>query len=219
VAPLDGVKIAEFVAAARESVTSRLRGVGASEIVLHLTEVPPPRLTVIPYRRTPLALISVKGEAAQLTRARESLADLPGSLSGWCVDESVPVLRTRSWPAGERAPGACLLTLFNRNARLGRDDFFHEWYEHHTPLSLDVHPLWGYVRNAVAEPVVLESGRWDGIVTEYFREREDLLSTVRLFGGPLMALPNMARVGLHVSKFIDMRTIQNYLVEEYVLQA
>ena len=218
--PPPATRIPGFAATARTLLASRLKGRGA-ELVLHLTEQVPPRLTLVPYGRRPVALLSAWGEVAALGRVREALAGLEGSLAGWQVDEAIPVTRERTWAVGERAPGACLLTLFHKNRKLDRDAFFHEWYQHHTPLSLRVHPLWCYVRNAVAEPIVPGSPSWDGIVCESFRERRDLLQHRRLFGGPAFdswrALPNMVRVGRHVSSFLDMRTIENYLVEEYRL--
>jgi hypothetical protein len=219
--PVHVTPLRAFGEAARSEIAGRLGGCGASEVILHLTEEPPPRLTLVPYRRSRLALISVRGSQAALAKARDGLATLPGSIAGWRVDEAIPVPRRRTWPTGARAPGACLLTLFHKSKKLDRAAFFREWYEHHTPLSLKIHPLWCYVRNAVAEPVLAGSPHWDGIVCESFAQRGDLLHHHRLFGGPdlsaLRAPLNMIRVGLHVSKFLDLRTIENYLVEEYCL--
>jgi len=215
--PEAGVTLERFAAGARDEVGSRLAGRGAEDVVLHLTEREPPRLSVLPWRRSPLALISVHGGEAALAACAEALRALPGALHGYRVEEALPVARTRTWPAGTRAPGACLLTLFRKNPKLDREAFFREWYGTHTPLSLEIHPLWGYTRNAVQAPLLPGSEPWDGIVTEDFRAKEDLLDPRRLFGGALRCVPNMARVGLHVSKFLELSTLENYLVEEYVL--
>lgn len=212
-----GTSLQRFAATAREDVRSRLSPLGATELVLHLTERPPPRLSALPWRREPLALISVHGDEAVLASAARALEGLPGRLHGYRVDVSVPVVRPRTWPVGQRAPGICLLTLFRKNPRLDHPTFLREWHEVHTPLSLGIHPLWGYTRNAVQGAVVPGSPHWDGIVTEDFRVDEDLLDHRRFFGGTLRALPNMARVGLHVSRFLDLPTLENYLVDEYVL--
>jgi EthD domain len=210
--PLSG-----FAAEARGEMARRLGGLGATEVVLHLTEDAPPRLSPLPWRREPLALLSARGEAPVLEAVARALSELPGSLHGYRVEASVPVARPCTWPPGTRAPGACLLTFFKKNARLDREAFFREWHQVHTPLSLEIHPLWGYTRNAVQAVLVPGSSPWDGIVTEDFRTPEDLLRPHRLFGGALRALPNMARVGLHVSKFLELSTLENYLVAEYAL--
>jgi hypothetical protein len=174
-------------------------------------------LSPLPWRREPLALISLRGVPEALALAGEALRRLPGTLEGYLVDEALPVPRARTWLAGTSAPGACLLTLFRKNAKLTRPEFFREWFEVHTPLSLKIHPLWGYTRNAVRSPLLEGSQPWDGIVTEDFRATEDLLDPRRLFGGTLQAVPNMLRVGRHVSKFLELSTLENYLVDEYVL--
>lgn len=215
--PLPGTSLPAFASQARGRVAEALHGCGARAASLHLTEEPPPRLSLVPYRRDPVALVGVRGDEGALHKARGRLLDLPGRLEGWKVDESIPVPRRRTWAVGERAPGGCLLTFFRKNPKLDRSAFFHEWYERHTPLSLKIHPLVGYVRNAVIEPLHPGSSAWDGIVTESFASREDLLSHRRLFGGTLRALPNMVRVGLHVSKFLEFSTIENALVAEYAL--
>lgn len=212
-----GTPIRSFAASAPGHLAARLQGSGAREAVVHLTEEASPRLTPLPYRNEALALIGLRGEDGLLEKARAALRDLPGTLEGWRVEESVPVPRARTGPAGTPAPGACLLTLFRKNPRLGREEFFQEWYGRHTPLSLEIHPMVGYVRNAVAEPVLPRSGSWDGIVTEDFAERADLVSLSRLFGGRLRALPNMVRVGRHVAHFLHFPSIENYFVVERVL--
>lgn len=215
--PPSGVALEAFAAGARGEVAARLAAVGASEVVLHLTERTPPRVSLLPWRREPLALVSVRADEAALRAAGAALAALPGAVHGYRVEEALPVRRERTWPRGTRAPGACLLTLFRKHPRLDREAFYREWFGVHTPLSLEVHPLWGYTRNAVQEALVPGSTPWDGIVTEDFREDADLLQARRLFGGAARMLPNLVRVGRHINFFLQLSTLENYLVEEYVL--
>ncbi|HEY3445096.1 MAG TPA: EthD domain-containing protein [Myxococcales bacterium] len=215
--PVAGTSIASFASFAKPGLAKSLAGCGAGEIGLHVTEELPPRATPVPYLKEPLALVSVKGSEEALKSAAERLHTLPGTLQAWSVDEAVPVVRTQTWAPGERAPGACLLTFVRQNPKLTREAFLHEWFEHHTPLALKVHPLAGYVRNAVVKPLLPDTPRWDGIVTESFAAREELTSPRRMFGGTLKCLPNMIRVGLHVSKFLEFSTIQNAFVSEYTL--
>ncbi len=217
--PPRGTALAGFAEEARAAVSRQARGLGAAELELHVTEEPPPRLAVIPFKRRPLALVSVRGEDVELgARAGDRLDDLPGAWAGYRVEEALPVARARTWGHGTRAPGACLLTIFRRHPRLDRERFLREWHGKHTPMSLDIHPLWSYVRNTVQEIVLPGSPPWDGLVTESFREPGELLNPVRLFGGPLRAPWNMARVGLHISRFMDLRSMENHLVAEYTLE-
>jgi hypothetical protein len=218
--PSPGEDLADFSARARELVPRQLRGLGAREVWLHVTEEPPPWLTLVPLRRIALALVSLQGDDPGLgDAAGDKLDDLDGQWSGYRVTEAQPVARARTWPLGERAPGACLLTVFRKNPRLDRERFLAEWHGKHTPMSLEIHPLESYVRNTVEAPVILGSPPWDGIVTESFASRRVLLNPLELFGGPLRAPLHMARVGLHIRKFMDLRTMQNYLVAEYPLEA
>ncbi|KXS20266.1 hypothetical protein M427DRAFT_52500 [Gonapodya prolifera JEL478] len=222
--PARETTLATFSSSALRTVSDLLKDVGPGEHIIFLTEVPPPRFSMFPYVRSPLALVSVKGTAEQLSRARDALKQLPGTVEGWKVDEAIPVVRKRTWNVGEKAPGVTLLTLFRRNPLLSQETFLSEWYNRHTPMSLDIHPLTGYVRNRVGSVIIEGSKEWHGIVTECTAEREDLIEYGRMFGGPKnnsrswMMLPNMIKVGLHIMYFIDMRTIENYFVEEYVLQ-
>jgi len=199
-------------------VPRQLDGLDADEAWLHVTAEPPPRLSLIPFRRTPVALVSVKGQPEDLgARVGERLQALGGVWSGYRVNEAQPVERPRPANPGERCPGACLLTLFRRHPRMSRERFLAEWHGKHTPMSLEIHPLRSYVRNTVREPVLPGSPPWEGIVTESFDPRQDLLNPLRLFGGPLRAPLNMLRVGLHIRSFMDLRSMENYLVSEQAI--
>jgi hypothetical protein len=220
--PDSAASLARFASWARAELERRLSGVDAQEITLHVTEARPPRLTVIPFRRSPAALISVSGSDDELgKRVAERLAPLGGELDGYLVEEAQPLPRPRTWAAGEPAPGVTLLTVFRRHPRLSHERFVAEWHGRHTPMSLDIHPLISYVRNTVVEP--LESTRarsrgWHGIVTEAYPTMRDLANPLFLFGGPLRAPFNMVRVGRHIASFMDLRTMRNYLVTERALE-
>lgn len=204
-----------------ERVTARLtdrlaRAHGLEELVLHSTHRAPPRLAIVPFRREALAMIGVRGERASVDALEESLRSL-GTIERHLVRQSTPRARTRTWALGEPSPGLCLVTSFRKKAGLDHAAFVREWHEHHTPLALEIHPLVGYVRNAVLETEGAASPRWDGIVLESFATEADLLEPLRFFGGGLRALGGMWRVGTHVPRFLDLRTLENHLVRERVL--
>lgn len=201
--------IAVFARAGVDAVARRLDGVPLDEVVVHATVREPPRVSLVPFRRDAVALVSVRGGEEALGRARDALSTLPGRLEGWSVDESIPVARTVK-------ARATLLTLFRKSARIDRELFFARWFGEHTPMTLEIHPVIGYVRNVVTAPVVEGSTPHDGIVTEDFAEERDL-TTLRLFGRGPRALWNTIRIGRHVSSFLDLRTIETWLVEERTL--
>jgi hypothetical protein len=91
-----------------------------------------------------------------------------GAASGYRVEESVPRGYERTWPDGADTPGGSMLTLLRR------------WHEGHSPLALEIHPLWNQVRNVVRAPVLPGSPPVCGIVEEQFRTREDLLDLAAL---------------------------------------
>ena len=87
------------------------------------------------------------------TAAEKEIAPLGARHSGFLVDQAIPRdYDRRTWPDGARTPGAKLLSLFPKPARLSDEQFFGHWFGSHTPLSLEVHPLWRYVRNVVESP-------------------------------------------------------------------
>lgn len=196
-------EIGVFARAGRDAVERRLDDAGLTQIVVHSTQRVPPRLSLVPFQRAPMALVSITGDDASLARARHQLATLPGRLEGYTVDESTPVARTG--PAA-----ATLVTLFRRAPRVPPELFLRRWHDEHTAMTLEIHPVVGYVRNVVRAPLAPDVPPWDGIVTEDFAAIEDV-TTLRLFGRGPRALLNAIRVGRHVPTFLDLRTIETYL--------
>lgn len=182
-----------------------MAALGRTGVTVHVTCAPPPRLTLVPFRRSPILLVTLEGERPSAEGARDELRrrfrTAPVSLVA--LDTRVVVAPGRS--------RATLLTLFRQRPGLDRREFFRRWYEEHTPMTLEIHPVTGYVRSAVTEVMDGEE-RWDGIVTEDFAEERDL-TTLRLFGRGPRALANAVRVGLHVRSFLDLSTIETYLVQ------
>jgi hypothetical protein len=179
-----------------------------------VTAEPAPKLSLIPFRRRAVVLLSIWDGGDEPPERWTGLIGGLGAVQGYQVTEALPVPLKRSWPASERTPGVGLLTLFNRKPGLSDEELLRLWHEGHTPLSLRIHPLWSYLRNLVEDAVVPDSPRLDGIVEEHFREPADLLNPARLFGGPLHMLPNMLRVGLDIRGFMDLRHMENYFVHE-----
>ena len=207
-----------FAADVTDRLAPRLLAHDPAALKLTFTPCAPPRLTVIPFRRGALALVSAvprDGDTDPEEWARTIGGTLgPVRIDGYRVVESTPLAYARGWPDGARTPGVGLLTLFNRRPGQPDEQFFRAWHGGHTPLSLRIHPMWNYVRNVVTEPATAGTPRLDAIVEEHFRSRDDLLNPVRFFGGPLAMVPNMARVALDIRNFIDLSSMETWFVDE-----
>ena len=210
-----------FAARLRGQGLSAIAALGRFDLKLTLTESSPPALSVIPLRRRPIALLSLTGAALPDPGAVHDALALHGDeVAGYRVVESVPRAYERDWPDGQRTPGVGLLTLFRRRRGLSDEDFIARWHGGHTPLTFRIHPVWNYVRNVVESSHFDGSPPFDGIVEEHFRTRRELLRPPVFFGGPHLMVPNMVRVGLDIRRFIDLQTMEVYLVvEEHVRSA
>jgi hypothetical protein len=200
--------------------------------VLAVTEEKPPAFSVVPFRKDLMALISLDG----LPESPGWPEPPPGFTGAWESDVAFPIIHERTWPLGERSPGAGLLTFLRRKKSLSEEEFLHRWFNGHTPLTLEVHPNVGYVRNrikrtyeaagTVAVPLLAggpESPgapeRWDGIVEEQYDPPSDLLNPARFFGGSLAGMPRtMLRVYRDVKGFLDYPSIRSWLTREYRLK-
>ena len=135
-----------FARAGRDAIERRLDGAGLRTVVVHTTHVPPPALSLVPFRRSPMALVSMHGDETALAEAGRRLGTLPGRVEGYAVEESVPI-------ACARPPRATLVTLFRRAPRVSTELFLRRWHGEHTPMTLEIHPVVGYVRNVVRAPL------------------------------------------------------------------
>lgn len=145
------------------------------------------------------------------------LQPLTEKVWGYLVTESVPLeYPDRTWPDGTKSPGVTLFTAFPKPDRLTDEQFFAHWHGSHTPLSFEIHPLWRYIRNAVARPLTAGAPPYRGIVEERFRVIEDALDMERLFRGKAA---NMKRGMKDVDQFLDRDKIDSALMSEYVVKS
>jgi hypothetical protein len=219
--PPDQVGLAALKSQVLDKLVPRLLQLNPEKLKVDLTEPNRPRLTVLPLKKNHLAMISVwDGRADRAQQWQSEMASLGWSMAGYQIAESTPRAYTKDWKDGEASPGIVMLTLMNKNRRLSYEQFMKEWFEHHTPnVALKVHPLWNYIRNVVDSVVVDGSPALDGIVEEHFRQRRDITNPLRFFGGSLMMIPNMIKVGLHANKFLDLSLVENYLLTEYHIRS
>jgi hypothetical protein len=185
-------------------------------ISMTLTEDPPPRFSVIPFRKGKIAVVSM---ISDLPHPEDLLIHAVGYSGSYQVTEALPVAYSKNWPDSQRTPGICLLTLFKKKKSIDYETFLHRWHNSHTPLSLKIHPLWHYNRNVVDSWVIAASEEWDGIVEEHFRKRQHLTNPFIFFGNPLTMWYHMIQVYADTNSFLDYHTIETYLVQEYIMKS
>ncbi|HTO70561.1 MAG TPA: hypothetical protein VMR31_11925 [Myxococcota bacterium] len=158
------------------------------------------------------------GSVDDRTGHESLLRDSAATAAGYLVTESVPRdFDRRTWPNGARSPGVKLVSVFPKPDRLGRDEFIARWHGSHTPLSLEVHPLWRYVRNAVARPLTEGAPPYAGIVEEHMRELADLTDPARFYGGADEMQANMKRILDDAKSFLDLERVASVVASEYIL--
>ena len=203
----------------RGDVAGRLLALGPEKLQLTVTEEPPPKPSFFPFRSQPLAIFNVFDDAERPARFTEALRDAAPSVSGYEVEESYPVSYAKAWGDGEPTPSPILVTLLHKKPGIGQDEYIQRWHGGHTPLSLEVHPLWYYQRNVVRAPVTEGAEPSDGIVLEACKTRGDLLNPARFFGGALKMVPNMLRVANDIKGFLDMKKVETFYATEYHLRS
>ena len=203
----------------RNEVSQRLLGLEPSKLQLTVTETPPPKLSLFPFKSQPMALFNVYDDAADHTRFSEALQSSASSVSGYEVEEAYPVAYDKAWSDGEPTPSPILVTMLRKKAGISTDEFTRRWHDGHTPMSLEIHPLWYYQRNVVREAVTDGADPSDGIVLEACRTRGDLLNPTRFFGGALKMVPNMLRIASDINGFLDMRKTETFYATEYHLRS
>ena len=190
------------------------------KLKISLTEIERPRLTILPLKATGLALVSVWGELdGDIERWQAEMTSISGGVVGYRVTESTLVAYEKDWEDGNASPGTVLLTLMKKNAKLSYEQFMDEWFGHHTPMALRIHPLWNYTRNVVESVVIEDSPPFDGIVEEHFRSLGDITNPARFFGGAFRMLPNILKVYRHTNKFMKISATENYLLTEYHIRS
>ena len=203
---------------------ARMKGLGAkllelgpSKLQLTVTDAPPPKLSLFPFKSAPIAIFNVYADdPGPFTDALKGAAD---QVSGYAVDEAYPVAYEKAWSDGDPTPSPILLTMLHKKEGVSEDEYIDRWHYGHTPLSLEIHPLWYYQRNVIVEPVTEGAEHSDGVVLEACPTRRDLLNPTRFFGGALKMVPNMLRVANDIKGFLDMKKTETFYATEYHLRS
>jgi hypothetical protein len=190
-----------------------------SKLQLTVTEAPPPKLALFPFKSEPIAILNVYADGDDPSRFTDVVRGAATKVSGYAVEEAYPVEYDKVWSDGDPTPSPILLTMLHKKAGVSTDEFIDRWHNGHTPLSLQIHPLWYYQRNVVVQPITEGAEPSDGIVLEACKTRGDLLNPARFFGGALKMVPNMLRVANDIKGFLDMKKTETYYATEYHLRS
>ena len=85
-----------------------------------LTEEVPPLISIIPFKKSKIASISIVVEKSNYF---EELINEKGFTGLYETTEALPVSYTKNWVDGEITPGVCLLTLFNQKKSIDYKTF------------------------------------------------------------------------------------------------
>jgi hypothetical protein len=143
--------------------------------------------------------------------------------AGYLVSESVVLGYPDevAWAPGQRSPGLTQATLFDKNPEASDEKFFHVWHTLHRTTTLDLHPVWVYIRNEVVRAITPNAPPLRGIVYESTRTAEDMLDPHTFFGsgGDHDALKrNIEHVATETGEFINYDTIQTAVMHEYLVR-
>jgi hypothetical protein len=97
------------------AILPSLLELGPAELKINLTEPASPRFTVLPLKRTNLAMIFVWHSQADGAKQRQSdMAGMRWQLNCFQVTESTPVACGKEWEGGESSLGTAMLTAMKK---------------------------------------------------------------------------------------------------------
>jgi len=195
-----------------QSIIDSLKTIKPARLHYTITLEKPPKISVIPFSKEKVALISV-------TTDDDAFMDIIQKADGYSgtfkVTEALPIAYQKDWPDGEATPGLCLLTLFRQKKGINYETLIDRWHNGHTPLTLKIHPIYHYSRNMVDEMIGHPPVKYDGIVEEHCKTRKELMNPFKFFAKSGFAVVNMIKTYFDVNSFLDYKSIETYLVAEY----
>ncbi|MCH2172686.1 EthD domain-containing protein [Myxococcota bacterium] len=142
------------------------------------------------------------------------LRELSDRLAVYLVSESIPrEYAERSWPEDERSPGVCIVSAFPKPERVDDETFYACWHGSHTPLSLRIHPLTRYVRNAVVRSLTPGAPDYRALVCESVGSFQELADPMIFYGSEEGRRETME----DLLKFADLETMQSVPMSEYLV--
>lgn len=199
-----------------ETLVPSLVALDTGGLTLTYADGPPPPVPRIGTAGERFSLlVSLVGDPAAASAVESMLAAAGFFVAIYRAETALPVTYERTWPEGETSPGLVQLTFLRRKVRMDDDAFYAAWHDVHTPLAMEIHPLWRYARHTVREVVTAGAPPFEGIVELHFRHDEDVTDPVRFYGGDAA---NAKRIAQDVRSWIDFGTIEVVHGRERVLR-
>lgn len=189
-----------------EALAPTLHAIDTASLAYTFLDGPPPpvpRIGAVGERFA--VLISMLGDITAARAIEAVLAKSGFFVAVYGAETAVPVEYDRTWGEGELSPGLVQLTFLRRKAGLDDDAFYAAWHDVHTPLAMEIHPLWRYARHTVREVLTEGAPPFEGIVELHFRHDEDVTDPLRFYGG---STENAKRIAQDVRSWIDFGTIE-----------
>ncbi len=206
-----------------DAVRARIEGLAPSfasldvaSLAYTLLDAPPapvPRIGAVGERFA--VLVSMLGDLTAARAIEAMLAKSGFFVAVYGAETAVPIDYDRTWAEGSLSPGLVQLTFLRRKVGLDDDAFYAAWHEVHTPLAMEIHPLWRYARHTVREVLTEGAPPFEGIVELHFRHDEDVTDPLRFYGG---STENAKRIARDVRAWIDFGTIEVVHGRECVLR-
>lgn len=197
-----------------------LSDAGARELCFSVAAVDDPDLdSVMQFNRSGLLDAQLSLWVDHLDGRGEIEAIVSGLASrhaGYLVTESI--LRDyeeRDWAPNEPSPGIALVTTFPKPDSIDDETFYARWHGSHGPLSLELHPLTRYVRNAVARVLTPGAPAFRAIVSESVACAADAADVEVFYGGH----ENRKRIVADLLSFAEIESMSTVVMREFILEA
>ena len=144
------------------------------------------------------------------------VSELASRHAGYLVTESIlRDYQERDWAPNEPSPGIALVTTFPKPDSIDDETFYARWHGSHGPLSLELHPLTRYVRNAVARVLTPGAPPFRAIVSESVACAADAADVEVFYGGR----ENRKRIVADLLSFAEIESMSTVVMREFILEA
>ena len=199
------------------AVVPALEAAGARDLTVTVADIEDPALDQIAQMNAHGLIdgqVSLWVDCLDDRREIEAVvSSLASRFAGYLVTESI----LREYPRQERArgeasPGVAIFTTFPKPDALDFETFYARWHGSHGPLTLLLHPLTRYVRNAVVRGITAGAPMLHAIVSESVASCAVVADPDQFYSGP----ENRKKIVKDLLSFADMTTMSSIPMREYL---
>ena len=199
------------------AVVPALEAAGARDLTVTVADIEDPALDQIAQMNAHGLIdgqVSLWVDCLDDRREIEAIvSSLASRFAGYLVTESI--LREyprQEWARGEASPGVAIFTTFPKPDALDFETFYARWHGSHGPLTLLLHPLTRYVRNAVVRGITAGAPTLHAIVSESVASCAVVADPDQFYSGP----ENRKKIVKDLLSFADMTTMSSIPMREYL---